>query len=89
MPTGGTGVSRAWNYDGPQSLWIDFGTAMDFISGAFATLSTDFGLNAFGYDATDALVATRSVLNLGSTFQTLNANLTLIGAFQSAIVAMS
>ena len=79
MPTGGSGVSSAWNYNGQQSLWIDLGTAMDFISGAFAILSTDFGLNAssvqlFGYDAADALVATSSVHNLGSTFQTLNAN---------------
>jgi len=49
------GSSYAWNWNGAQSLWIDFRTATDFLSGNFAFLSSNYGYNAssvqlFGYD---------------------------------------
>lgn len=87
MPAGGSGVSSAWNWWGPQSLWIDFHAPTDFASGMFATLSANYGLNAatvqlFGYDATDTLVASSAILDLTSTFQTLVANFSGINTLE-------
>jgi len=87
MPTGGSGVSSAWNWNGVQSLWIDFGGATDFTSAKFAILSSAFGSNAstvqlFGYDASDNLLASSAAFNLGSTFQTLTANFTGIHSLE-------
>ena len=87
MPSGGSGVTSAWNWNGPQSLWIDFGTATDFSSGKFAILSTAFGSNAstvqlFGYNASNTLAGSSAVLNLGSTFQKLTTNFTGINKLE-------
>jgi hypothetical protein len=78
-PTPVSGQSYAWNWNGPQSLFIHFGTATDVNSVWLATLSSTFGGNAstvqlFGYDATDTLVATGSVMNLTDSFQLYTAD---------------
>lgn len=80
MPTGGSGVASAWNWNGTQSLWINFKTEHDFNSGKFAFLSSGFGssnastVQLFGYNAADQVIASSGVFNLGNTFQTLTAN---------------
>jgi len=78
-PTGLDGTSYAWNWNGLQSLWINFGGSVDFTSGDFSTLSSAYGNNAstiqlFGYDAADNLIAVSSVLGLANNMQTLTAN---------------
>lgn len=78
-PAGIGGTSYAWNWNGPQSLWIDFRSPTDVASINFAFLSSTYGSNAatirlFGYNSTDVLVATSSILTLTDTFQTLTAN---------------
>ena len=75
------GSSYAWNWNGAQSLWIDFRTATDFLSGNFAFLSSNYGYNAssvqlFGYDWSDSLVGTSAVFDLSSSFQNLIAGFT-------------
>ena len=80
-PTGVGGESYAWNWGGPQSLWIDFKSPTNFIGGDFAVLSSTFGSNAstlqlFTYDSTDKLVGASAILNLTDTFQSLSANFT-------------
>jgi hypothetical protein len=87
MPLGGSGVTSAWNWNGSQSLWIDFGAATNFSSGMFAILSTNYSLNAstvqlFGYNSSNVLVGSSSTLTLTSTFQTLNANFTGIHSLE-------
>jgi hypothetical protein len=82
-PGGMGGTSYAWNWNGPQSLWIDFRTPTDLTSVALAVLSSPYINNAstvqlFGYDATSNLVDTSAVLALTSTFQTLAANFSAI-----------
>lgn len=73
------GSSYAWNWNGPQSLWIDFGGLRDFTSGTFSTLGADFASNSssvslFGYSASDVLLGSSSTLSLSHSFQTLTAN---------------
>ena len=73
------GSSYAWNWNGAQSLWIDFRSLTNFSGGDFAILSSAYGGNAstvqlFGYDAVDSLVGASSILNLNDTFTTLSAN---------------
>ncbi|MBS1827130.1 MAG: hypothetical protein JST93_17565 [Acidobacteria bacterium] len=80
-PTPVSGSSYAWNWSGPQSIFIHFGAATTFNSVWLATLSSAFGGNAstvqlFGYDASDTLVATGSVLSLTDNFQLYSANFT-------------
>lgn len=79
MPSGISGSSAAWNWNGPQSLWIDFKSEIDFTSGLFSVLGTTYSVNAstvqlFGYDSTDTLVGSSSVLGLTNAFQLLTAN---------------
>ncbi|MET0048794.1 MAG: hypothetical protein ABW066_13500 [Sedimenticola sp.] len=79
MPAGISGTSAAWNWNGPQSLWIDFQSEIDFTSGLFAVLGTTYSYNAssvqlFGYDSGDTLIGTSAVLALTDTFQLLTAN---------------
>ncbi len=82
-PSGMGGTSYAWNWNGPQSLWIDFGGLTDVTSIDLAILSSAYGFNAssiqlFGYDAADNLIGSSGVLALTSTFQTLTANLSSV-----------
>lgn len=80
-PSGMSGTSYAWNWNGPQSLWIDFHTATNISSVDLANLSSAYGggnassIQLFGYDAANNLLSTSSILSLTSTFQTLTANL--------------
>ncbi len=78
-PSGMGGTSYAWNWNGPQSLWIDFRGNVDVTSIDVAVLSSSYWLNAssiqlFAYDATDNLLASSNTLALTSTFQTLAPN---------------
>lgn len=78
-PSGLGGSSFAWNWNGPQSLWIDFKGNVDVTSVDLAVLSSNYSLNAssiqlFAYDAASALLASSSALGLTSTFQTLAPN---------------
>ncbi len=78
-PTPVSGLSYAWNWNGPQSLFIQFGTPTDVTSAYFATLSSAFSQNAstiqlFGYDAANTLVATGAILTLTDAFQLYIAN---------------
>jgi hypothetical protein len=78
-PTPVSGNSYAWNWNGPQSLFIHFGAATNVTSAYLATLSSTYCCNAssvqlFGYDSTNALVATGSVLPLTNSFQVYTAN---------------
>lgn len=75
-----SGDSYAWTWDGPQSLFIDFGNDYDVFSGYFAkglgAGSESFESNTiqlFGYN-NNVQVATSGILNLNSNFQLLNAN---------------
>jgi len=73
-----SGSSYAWTYNGPQSLFVDFGAAYDVAGAYFATLSSSFGSNAssvrlFGYDAANSLVASTGALALTNSFQFLSA----------------
>ena len=79
-PTPVSGTTYAWNWNGPQSLFIQFGAPTDVTSANFAHLSPEFGsgnsntIQLFGYDATNTLVATGSVLQLSDVFQLYTAN---------------
>jgi hypothetical protein len=86
-PTPVSGKSYAWNWNGPQGLWIDFGAPTDVTGAYFATLSSNYHLNAssitmYGYDATDTLVATSSTLALTHSFQYLAAGFTGISKLE-------
>lgn len=72
------GTSYAWNWNGVQRLWIDFGALIDVTSVDLAILSTAYSFNAssvqlFGYDAADNQIASSAILGLTDTFQTLAA----------------
>ncbi len=80
-PTPVSGSSYAWNWNGPQSLWIDFQSPHTVNGGYFATLSSAYGSNAstiqlFAYDAGGTLTGSSSMLSLTHSFQHLAANLT-------------
>lgn len=66
------GNSYAWNWSGPQSLWIDFGGATDVTSALLATFAPGYGSNAttlqlFGYAADMTLLSTSAIVNLTDT----------------------
>jgi PEP-CTERM motif len=83
VTAGLTGSSYAWNWNGVQSLWIDFKelSDVDSIDLAQAYLPTS-GLRSynvstiqlFGYGADNTLLETSSVFSLGSQFKTLTAD---------------
>lgn len=79
-PAGMGGTSYAWNWNGPQSLWIDFRAPTDVASVNLAVLSSTYNsynsstVQIFGYDANDILVGSSGILDLTTTFQTLAAN---------------
>lgn len=78
-PTPVSGDSYAWNWNGPQSLFVNFLSPQDVSGAYFAILSTDFSLNAssvqmFGYDELGNPLSSSSVLNLTDSFQHLAAN---------------
>jgi hypothetical protein len=81
VPIGGSGVAAAWNWDGTQSLWVDFRSPTDLTSAKFAAFATSSIYSAstiqlYGYDDADTLMATSASLDLSSSFQTLTANFT-------------
>lgn len=90
MPVGLGGTAAAWNWDGTQSLWIDFGEETDFVSGLFAVLSTSTSyspynastIQLFGYDSGLNQVDSSAVLNLSNTFQLLEPNFSNIYALE-------
>ena len=76
-----SGSSYAWNWNGTQSLWVDFRTLTNVTSVDLAALYPDWGaiwnansVQLFGYDSASSLVSSSSVFALGSTYQTLTAN---------------
>ena len=78
-PTPVSGQSYGWNWNGVQSLFITFPTLQSVNGAYFATLSSGYDGNAssitmFGYDASDALIASSSPLILSNTFQFLTAS---------------
>lgn len=86
-PTPVSGSSYAWNFSGPQSLFIDFLGPRNVQGASFATLSSAFGSNAntiqmFAYDGLGNLLASSSVLALTNSFQYLAANFTNIQALE-------
>lgn len=79
MPTPVSGNTVAWNWDGPQSLWINFLSTVNVAGAYFAHISPTYAYNAstlqmFGYDQLDNLVASSGILNLTDNFQYLSAN---------------
>lgn len=79
-PSGTTGTAYAWTWNGPQSLWIDFGAATDVSSVDLAILSSAYSSNSqtvqlFGYNSSDSLIGSVAPVALTSSFQTVNANL--------------
>jgi hypothetical protein len=77
-PTPVSGSTYAWNYNGPQSLAINFGSSQDVAGAWFATLSSEFTSNAstvqmFGYGSGGGLVASSGILSLTDSFQYLAA----------------
>ena len=79
-PGGTTGTAYAWTFNGPQSLWIDFGAATDVSSVDLATLSSAYSSNSqtvqlFGYNSSDTLIGSVAPVALTNSFQTVNANL--------------
>ena len=82
-PFRGIRQSYAWNWNGPQSLWIDFRTLKNFGGGDFAWLGPTFGANAsslqiFGYDAAMSLTGATSSFILSSNMTPIVASLTSI-----------
>jgi PEP-CTERM motif len=80
-PLGLGGTSYAWNFTGPQSLWIDFRSNVDFLQGSFAYGSLGYAFNSssvqlFGYNTTNTLVGSSAVLTLTDTFTALQAGFT-------------
>lgn len=80
-PFGLGGTSYAWNFAGPQSLWIDFRGNVDFLQGNFAYGSLGYAFNSssvqlFGYNAANALLGSSAPLTLTNTFTTLQAGFT-------------
>jgi len=80
-PTPVSGNSYAWNWNGPQSLIINFLTPTDVTGAYFATLSSGYPGSAstiqmFGYGPSENLMASSGVLNLTNSFQFLSANFT-------------
>lgn len=79
MPTPVSGNTVAWNWNGPQSLWINFMSPMNVSGAYFAHVSPAYWNNAntmemFGYDQFSNLVASSGVMNLTDNFQYLSAN---------------
>lgn len=79
--TPASGNGYAWNWNGLQSLFIDFGSATD-VTGAFFANGIYGGHNPgseastiqmFGYDALGNLVASSGILGLNTGFQFLGA----------------
>jgi hypothetical protein len=73
-----SGQSYAWNWNGVQKLFVNFGGAKNVLGAHFAFLSPTYYDNSstiqmFGYDAANNLVSTSNVLSLTSNFQFLNA----------------
>ncbi len=77
-PSNLDGSSYAWNWNGPQSLWIDFKSLVNFTGGDFAIgYQSAFAastIQLFGYDASDSLIGTSTLLALTEPFQTLSTN---------------
>ena len=74
-PSNMSGTSYAWNWNGVQSLWIDFRGLRSVDSIKLAILSSAYSFNAssvklFGYDDTSTLMASSSAFALSSDFQT-------------------
>lgn len=81
------GRGYAWNWNGTQSLFIDFLGTKSFAGARFAKLSSAYNLNAsdvtiYGYDAMGNVVATSSTLSLTNDFQSLNANFAAVAAVE-------
>jgi len=77
------GSSYGWNWNGTQSLWIDFNGPVDLpslsVAQGYPVLGGGIPFNSltlqlFGYDALDNLVASSGVVTLTDTFETLSAN---------------
>lgn len=74
-----SGTAYGWNWNGPQSIFIDFSTPTDVNSAWFSNLGPDYNSNAFtiqmlGYDSNGNLVDSTGLLDLTWDFQQLNAN---------------
>ena len=81
------GRGYAWNWNGVQSLFIDFLGTRSFAGARIATLSPTYWTNAsdvtvFGYDALGNVVATSSRLSLTNDFESLNANFAAVAAVE-------
>jgi hypothetical protein len=86
-PGGLGGTGYAWNWDGVQSLFIDFTAPVAFTSARFATLSPAYCCSAssmtiYGYDHLGNVLATSSTMSLSNNFATLNASFTSVRAVE-------
>jgi hypothetical protein len=80
VPVSGSGY--AWTWDGPRSLFIDFGSTRRVLGGWFAaglgsssSIAASNTVQMFGYDGTGNVVGTSSILNLSLTeFRELQTN---------------
>ena len=90
MSTPVSGNTIAWNWDGVQSLYINFGAATN-VKGAWIATGYDAGdanaksVKMLGYDIDNNLVATSSSLSPTFAFQHLEAGFT--GIYRLAIQA--
>lgn len=86
-PTPVSGTAYGWNFNGPQSLFIDF-LAPTYVQGAsFAWLGTGFPGNSssmqlFGYDGLGNQLFSSSVLTLSGSFQYLAADFAGVQALE-------
>lgn len=76
-PASGNGYG--WNWNGTQSLFIDFQGAVNVDGAYFANIGASYGSNAsfvqmLGYDSIGNVVAQSGLGAIGNSFQYLNAN---------------
>lgn len=82
-----SGQSYVWNWNGPQSVFVDFLSPTNVAGAYFSTLSSAYGSNAafvqmLGYNASGLLVATSAPLLLTNSYQFLNAGFTDVRAIE-------
>jgi hypothetical protein len=80
---GMSGSTYAWNWNGVQSLWIDFRAlthvnsidlAQSYLPASGMGAYSASTIQLFGYGADDTLLNTSAVFSLGSQFKTLTAD---------------
>lgn len=83
-----SGSSYVWNWDGPQSVFVDFLSPTNVAGAYFSTLSPNAPFNnaqfvqMLGYDASGTLVGTTAPLVLTDSYQFLDASFSDVRAIE-------